>query len=109
MKSKDFQNTKCEHGSPDDTPIFSVPIPGLNSNYVNHNVAIENGEMRFSRSVSFLRPRMIRLITHRDDLRGLFGNQIQKLIKLIDLQLQNMQKKFPNEQVVSPTKSTNIL
>ena len=51
MKSKDFQNTKCEHGSPDDTPIFSVPIPRLNSNYVNPTVAIENGEMRFSRSV----------------------------------------------------------
>lgn len=83
MKSKDFQNTKCEHGSPDDTPIFSVPIPGLNSKYVNHSAAIENGEMRFS----------------RDDLRGLFGNQIQKLITLIDSQLYNMQKKFPNEQV----------
>lgn len=49
MKSKDFQNTKCEHGGPDDTPIFSVPIPKLNPSYVNHNVAIENGEMRFSR------------------------------------------------------------
>ena len=49
---------------------------------------------------------MIRLIADRDDLRGLFGNQIQKLIALIDRQLQNMQKKFPNEQVVSPTIST---
>ena len=50
MKSKDFQNTKCEHGGPDDTPIFSVPIPKVNANYVDHGVAIENGEMRFSRS-----------------------------------------------------------
>lgn len=83
MKSKDFQNTKCEHGSPDDTPVFCVPIPRLDSNYVNHSVAIKNGEMRFS----------------RDDLRDLFGNQIEKLIFLIDSQLRNMQKKFPNEQV----------
>ena len=50
MKSKDFQNTKCELGGPDDTPIFSVPIPKVNANYVDHSVAIENGEMRFSRS-----------------------------------------------------------
>ena len=51
MKSKDFQNTKCEHGSPDDSPIFSVPIPKINPHHVDHSVAIENGEMRFSRSV----------------------------------------------------------
>ena len=49
-KSKDFQNTKCEHGGPDDTPIFSVPIPKINANYVDHSVAIEHGEMKFSRS-----------------------------------------------------------
>ena len=51
MKSKDFQNTKCEHGGPDDTPIFSVPIQKFNHTYVDHSVAIEHGEMRFSRLV----------------------------------------------------------
>ena len=54
MKSKDFQNTKCEHGGPDDTPVFSVPIPKLNSAYVDHDVGIDNGEMRFSRLVCWI-------------------------------------------------------
>lgn len=49
MKSKDFQNTKCEHGGPDDTPIFSVPIFGINPNYVNRDLGIENGGMNFAR------------------------------------------------------------
>ena len=51
MKSRDFQNTKCEHGSLDDTPIFSIPIPKLNLAYANSDLGIENGEMLFSRSV----------------------------------------------------------
>lgn len=49
MKSRDFQNTKCEHGSPDDAPAFSVPIPRLDSSYVNMSVGIEYGEMSFTR------------------------------------------------------------
>lgn len=83
MKSKDFQNTKCEHGGPDDSPIFSVPIPKVNANYVDHSLAIENGEMRFSRG----------------DLRRLFDKQIRDLIALIDAQLQSIQSKFPDQQV----------
>ncbi|KAL8669022.1 MAG: hypothetical protein Q9168_006377, partial [Polycauliona sp. 1 TL-2023] len=38
MKSRDFQNTKCEHGGPDDAPIFSVPIPKLDLAYVNQTI-----------------------------------------------------------------------
>ena len=49
MKSRDFQNTKCEHGGPDDTPIFSVPVPRINPAYINKAVGLENGEMQFSR------------------------------------------------------------
>jgi hypothetical protein len=49
MKSRDFQNTKCEHGGPDDQPLFSVPVPKLNANYVNKDFGIENGEMTFAR------------------------------------------------------------
>ncbi|KAL8663144.1 MAG: hypothetical protein Q9168_008140 [Polycauliona sp. 1 TL-2023] len=82
-KSKDFQNTKCEHGSPDDTPIFSVRIPSLNRNYIDQSMAIEDGEMRFS----------------REDLRRLFDKQVQKLMALIDAQLQRIHAKFPDEQV----------
>ena len=49
MKSRDFQNTKCEHGGPDDAPVFSVPIPKLDPTYVNHTIRIEYGEMKFTR------------------------------------------------------------
>lgn len=53
MKSKDFQNTKCEHGSLDDAPIFSVPIPKLDPAYTNLTVGIECGEMKFARYYLF--------------------------------------------------------
>ena len=49
MKSQDFQNTKCEHGGLDDTPLFSVPIPKLDFPPVDSSAGIENGEMTFSR------------------------------------------------------------
>lgn len=52
MKSRDFQNTKCEHGGPDDAPMFSVPISKLDLGYANHTVGIEYGEMKFTRHVS---------------------------------------------------------
>ncbi|KAL8824180.1 MAG: hypothetical protein Q9170_008232, partial [Blastenia crenularia] len=83
MKSRDFQNTKCEHGGPDDTPIFSVPITKLDPAYANLTVGIQFGEMRFA----------------REDLQTLFDKQIQKLVGLIDSQLQNMQRKLPGQQV----------
>lgn len=37
----------------------------------------------------------------REDLKSLFDRQVQKLIKLIDAQLQNMQQKHPTQPVVS--------
>ena len=49
MKSRDFQNAKCEHGGLYETPTFFVPIPKIHSEYVNHEVRIENGEMQFTR------------------------------------------------------------
>lgn len=51
MKSRDFQNTKCEHGGPDDTPVFSVPVPGISLSYTNTAAGLENGEMQFTRLV----------------------------------------------------------
>lgn len=51
MKSKEFQNAKCDHGSPDDAPFFTVTIPKLSRAYVNLGPGTENGEMRFSRLV----------------------------------------------------------
>lgn len=49
MKSGDFQNTKCAHGGPDDTPIFSIRIPEINPEYVNPVLRIRNGQMEFTR------------------------------------------------------------
>ncbi|KAJ9655425.1 hypothetical protein H2201_008810 [Coniosporium apollinis] len=49
MKSKEFQNTKHEHGSPSDTPCFAVMIPRLNPAYSNQYAGIRNCEMLFAR------------------------------------------------------------
>lgn len=49
MKSRDFQNTKCEHGGPGEAPMFSVPIPKLDPAYANLTVGIEYSEMKFTR------------------------------------------------------------
>lgn len=85
MKSRDFQAVKCEYGSPDDTPLFSIGIPRVAQAYNNQDpeVRIKNGEMQFERG----------------DLQKLFDKQINKLFKLIDTQLQSLYQKFPNEQV----------
>ncbi|KAI4281717.1 MAG: hypothetical protein L6R35_005580 [Caloplaca aegaea] len=83
MKSRDFQNTKCEHGGLDDAPIFSIPIPKLDLGYANHTVGIEYGEMKFT----------------KEELQRSFDKQVQKLVSLIDSQLQTMQRKRPGQQI----------
>jgi hypothetical protein len=54
MKSKEYQNAKCDYGSADDSEIFFVAIPMLRKSYSNEAVGIAEGEMRFRRFV-FLR------------------------------------------------------
>jgi hypothetical protein len=49
MKSPDFQASKCEFGSPDDTPLFSISIPRVPHSYNNPEARIKNGEMTFER------------------------------------------------------------
>ncbi|KAF2125577.1 hypothetical protein P153DRAFT_400379 [Dothidotthia symphoricarpi CBS 119687] len=85
MKSRDFQAVKCEYGSPDDTPLFSISIPHVPHTYNNTNpkIRIRNGEMTFDRM----------------DLQHLFDRQIAKLFRLIDSQLESLYQKFPDEQV----------
>jgi hypothetical protein len=83
MKSRDFQSVKCEYGSPDDTPLFSIGIPRVPPSYNNPNCKIKNGEITFA----------------REDLQKMFDKQIDKLFKLIDTQLQSLYQKLPNEQV----------
>ncbi len=102
MRSQDFQNTKCDHGGLDDTPVFSVPISKVDSSYFDVTVGLGNGEMRFDRSVLRISSARLHhiLILVREDLKALFDRQVQKLIKLIDSQLHNMQQKHPTQPVV---------
>ncbi|KAH8591554.1 hypothetical protein B0O99DRAFT_675246 [Bisporella sp. PMI_857] len=83
MKSKEYQNAKCDYGAPDDTDSFSVAVPRLSKSYGNAAFGIIDGEMRFQ----------------RDELQAIFDKQIIKLFELIDKQLQRMQQKLPSEQV----------
>lgn len=101
MKSQDFQNTKCEHGGLDDTPIFSIPLPRVDHDFVDETVGIYNGEMRFTRFVcTRCKKGGCFLTTSRKDLQTLFDRQVQKLIRLIDSQLQALLQKFPGQSVV---------
>ncbi|KAH7079498.1 hypothetical protein FB567DRAFT_123409 [Paraphoma chrysanthemicola] len=85
MKSRDFQSVKCEYGSPDDTPLFSIAIPRVPQTYNNSDpeVRIRSGEMTFE----------------REDLQRLFDKQIAKLLKLVDSQLHSLFQKLPSAQV----------
>ncbi|KAG4428755.1 hypothetical protein IFR05_015757, partial [Cadophora sp. M221] len=83
MKSKEYQNAKCDYGSPDDTDFFSVAVPKLSKSYRLESSGILDGELRI----------------RRDELQALFDIQIVKLFELIDKQLQRIQSKFPSEQV----------
>ena len=82
-KGKDYQNSKCEYGSSDGTPSFSVAIPRLGLDYTNPEAKIEHGEITFNQG----------------DLRTLFDKQLDKLFALIDNQLASLQLKFPQEEV----------
>jgi len=53
MKSKEYQNAKCDYGSLDDTDTFSVAIPNLNKHYSMPTLGIVDGEMRIKRSVVY--------------------------------------------------------
>ncbi|KAL1629825.1 hypothetical protein SLS56_005221 [Neofusicoccum ribis] len=83
MKSKEFQNVKCEFGAPTDTPLFSVPVPTHDKAYTNEDARVFNGEMQFAQG----------------DLQYMFDKQIRKMDKLIEKQLKNLEQKFPNDQV----------
>lgn len=92
MKSSKFQNAKCDYGSLDDTPLFSVPVPGLPTTYTNSRYGIENGEMTFK----------------QNDLQALFDNQVNKLFALIDEQLKRFEKKYPSLQIAHPILSGGL-
>jgi hypothetical protein len=79
MKSREYQNAKCESGSRDDTPVFRVPVSGINPDYVNESHGISSGHMTFKQS----------------ELRALFDVQVNRLFELIDKQLSGFQTKNP--------------
>ena len=50
MKSREYQNAKCDYGRfQADTEDFSVAIPNLSIGYSNPAVGIINGNMTFKR------------------------------------------------------------
>lgn len=51
MKSREYQNAKCDYGAPDDTEFFSVAIPCLSKRYTNEAFGIFDGELRTRRYV----------------------------------------------------------
>jgi len=83
MKSREFQDAKCDYGSPDDTPVFSVPVPKLHPACVNRQFGLVNGCMTFT----------------RQDLQNLFDKQIQALQNLVEEQLKRFETKFPLSQI----------
>jgi len=83
MKSREYQNAKCDHGSPDDAPFFYVPVPNLANTYSNEAFGISNAGMQFS----------------QQDLRGLFDIQVNRLYELIDKQVTRFQQQWPGETI----------
>lgn len=52
-KSRDFQDTKCTFGDPDDSVSYvRIPIPGLDKRYINEELRVYDGQMQFDMSVS---------------------------------------------------------
>ena len=83
VKSREYQNAKCDYGSPDMTPVFTVPIPGINPAFSNERFMIANGAMKFK----------------TDELKAIFDTQITRLFSEIDNQLQSFQKNFSADQI----------
>ncbi|KAF2403093.1 hypothetical protein EJ06DRAFT_472162 [Trichodelitschia bisporula] len=82
MKSAQYQDAKCDFGSPDDTNFF-VPIQGISTEHTSPQFGIQNGNMCISLY----------------DLQTLFDKQIERLVTLIDQQLENFQKKYSADKI----------
>ncbi|KAF2101542.1 hypothetical protein NA57DRAFT_35192 [Rhizodiscina lignyota] len=83
MKTREFQSTKCDFGSPDTTPMFSIPVPGLNSSFNNPQFGVSRSAMTFT----------------SNELQGMFDSQIQRLFAEIDKQLQSFEQKWPRDTI----------
>jgi hypothetical protein len=117
MKSRDFQAVKCEYGSPDDTPLFSIAIPRCPHTYSYNSSessastssttspdpnsspnpnANPNSPLPTTPSVLIKNGEMT---FDRLDLQSLFDKQITKLIALITTQLTSLYQKYPSSPV----------
>jgi Hsp70 protein len=83
MKSMDFQNAKCDFGSPDDPPVFSFPLSGIYSNYVKDVLNMSQSSIQFTAA----------------DFRSLFDDQVRLLVELIDKQITRFQNQFASEHI----------
>lgn len=105
MKSIEFQNEKCEHGSRDDAPVFQIPVPQLASNYVNNDISIRNQRMIFRRyDIQIYKLHsMNRELTPRlrAEMNQLFDKEVAKIFELIDTQFARLHEQSPNTQIVS--------
>ncbi|KAF2649169.1 hypothetical protein K491DRAFT_708324 [Lophiostoma macrostomum CBS 122681] len=114
MKSRDFQAVKCEYGSPDDTPLFSIAIPrcphtysytspSLSSSTTTSPNAGETGDKPDPQTDKSTRDDVVikngEMTFRREDLSTLFDRQISKLCRLIDTQLTSLLRKYPHDTV----------
>ncbi|KAI9801059.1 MAG: hypothetical protein M1833_002927 [Piccolia ochrophora] len=84
MKSRTFQNFKCEFGARDmNFPTFTIPMPNVDASYVDADAGIAQGKMRFT----------------VDEFQSLFDVQVYELYRLIDDQLRRILQRRPTEQI----------
>ncbi|KAL1619656.1 hypothetical protein SLS54_006593 [Diplodia seriata] len=79
MKSKEYQNAKCEHGSPSDTPIFSISIPQVDRNYSQVDIGLpmtrttpvpNSAQVPQTSAMLTLRPEHRNKQVHKDPMNG---------------------------------------
>jgi molecular chaperone DnaK (HSP70) len=79
-----FESFKCNLGDAAmDLPALRLPVPGLPSTTCRPEAGIEDGQM----------------IITREELQGIFDEQIQRLTSLIDDQLRTLNRVMPHEKL----------
>ena len=106
MKGR-FERIKCSYGTPASLAIPTIPLPitDLPADLNFPNINIEGSSMTFSRCailmlVRWLQSKAILLTSNREELKGLFDAQIDKMLALTDKQFDVMQTKLPRTQIV---------
>jgi len=83
MKSREFQNAKCDFGGRDNTPVFIVSVPGLLPTYANEIFGIGHWGMKFLQK----------------DLQALFDVQVDLLCAVIDDQIARFRSGYPGATI----------